>query len=105
MEMIYIYIYTHTHSRWDEMSWIELAKLVHVLSSFSSKENQIERMDQIGWRFFTIPITRDGRETSLKTEKKKKKIIIKEKSFFFFPFLMRKEKFVKKKKKKHEILI
>ena len=88
------------------MSWIELAKLVHVLSSFSSKENQIERMDQIGQRFFTIPITRDGRETSLKTEKKKKKNNNKRKiSFFFFPFLMRKEKFVKKKKKKHEMLI
>ena len=88
------------------MSWIELAKFVHVLSSFLSKENQIERMDQIGQRFFTIPITRDGRETSLKTEKKKKKNNNKRKiSFFFFPFLMRKEKFVKKKKKKHEMLI
>ena len=69
------------------MSWIELAKLVHVLSSFSSKENQIERMDQIGQRFFTIPITRDGRETSLKMEKKKKKNNNKRKiSFFFFFF-------------------
>ena len=81
------------------MGWIELAKLVHVLSSFLGKENQIERMDQIGWRFFYHPCNKgQKRDIPQKGKKKKKKKNKRRISFYFYFYLlfMRKEKTLKK---------